>query len=144
MRDANPQDGRGVHLTLSKTGRKLYAGLIDAAPSATRAFRGCLTRDEKQAFDSALAKLAGQARAVHPAGERAMKTRITELLGIEHPIFQAAMSWASSNAPLVIAVSNAGGMGVLAAGPMRTEDFRKAILARSRRERRSPMASTSR
>ena len=57
-----------------------------------------------------------------------MKTRITELLGIEHPIFQAAMSWASSNAPLVIAVSNAGGMGVIAAGPMRLEDFRKAIL----------------
>ena len=56
-----------------------------------------------------------------------MKTRITELLGIEHPIFQAAMSWASSNAPLVIAVSNAGGMGVLAAGPMRAEDFRKAL-----------------
>ena len=56
-----------------------------------------------------------------------MKTRITELLGIEHPIFQAAMSWASSNAPLVIAVSNAGGMGVLAAGPMRAEDFRRAL-----------------
>ncbi len=52
-----------------------------------------------------------------------MKTRITELLGIEHPIFQAAMSWASSNAPLVIAVSNAGGMGVLGAGPLRPEDF---------------------
>ena len=43
-----------------------------------------------------------------------MKTRITELLGIEHPIFQAAMSWASSNSALVIAVSNAGGLGVLA------------------------------
>ena len=57
-----------------------------------------------------------------------MKTRITELLGIEHPIFQAAMSWASSNAPLVIAVSNAGGMGVIAAGPMRSEDFRKSLL----------------
>jgi enoyl-[acyl-carrier protein] reductase II len=57
-----------------------------------------------------------------------MKTRITELLGIEHPIFQAAMSWASSNAPLVIAVSNAGGMGVIAAGPMRSEDFQKALL----------------
>jgi len=56
-----------------------------------------------------------------------MKTRITELLGIEHPIFQAAMSWASSNAPLVIAVSNAGGMGVIAAGPMRGEDFRTAL-----------------
>jgi enoyl-[acyl-carrier protein] reductase II len=57
-----------------------------------------------------------------------MKTRITELLGIEHPIFQAAMSWASSNAPLVIEVSNAGGMGVLAAGPMRTGDFHKCLL----------------
>ena len=53
-----------------------------------------------------------------------MKTRITELLGIEHPIFQAAMSWACCNAPLVIAVSNAGGMGVLGAGPMRPADFR--------------------
>jgi len=56
-----------------------------------------------------------------------VKTRITELLGIEHPIFQAAMSWASSNAPLVIAVSNAGGMGVLGAGPMRPEDFRRIL-----------------
>ena len=56
-----------------------------------------------------------------------MKTRITELLGIEHPIFQAAMSWASSNAPLIIAVSNAGGLGVLAAGPMRPEDFSRVV-----------------
>ncbi len=58
-----------------------------------------------------------------------MKTRITELLGIEHPIFQAAMSWASSNAELVIAVSNAGGLGVLAAGPLRIDDF-KSILSK--------------
>jgi len=57
-----------------------------------------------------------------------MKTRITELLGIEYPIFQAAMSWASSNAALVVAVSNAGGMGVLGAGPLRPEDFRKVLL----------------
>jgi len=56
-----------------------------------------------------------------------VKTRITELLGIEHPIFQAAMSWASSNAPLIIAVSNAGGLGVIAAGPMRVEDFKVAL-----------------
>jgi len=56
-----------------------------------------------------------------------MKTRITELLGIRYPIFQAAMSWASSNAPLVIAVSNAGGMGILAAGPMRPADFSAAL-----------------
>jgi enoyl-[acyl-carrier protein] reductase II len=56
-----------------------------------------------------------------------VKTRITELLGIEHPIIQAAMSWASSNAALVVAVSNAGGMGVLGAGPMRPEDLRACL-----------------
>jgi enoyl-[acyl-carrier protein] reductase II len=56
-----------------------------------------------------------------------MKTRITELLGIEYPILQAAMSWASSNSALVIAVSNAGGMGVLAAGPLRIDDFRRIL-----------------
>lgn len=33
------------------------------------------------------------------------------------------MSWASSNAALPAAVSNAGGLGVLAAGPLRLEDF---------------------
>jgi enoyl-[acyl-carrier protein] reductase II len=65
-----------------------------------------------------------------------MKTRITELLGIEHPIFQAAMSWASSNAPLVIAVSNAGGMGVIAAGPMRPDDFRNALETITRETRK--------
>jgi enoyl-[acyl-carrier protein] reductase II len=56
-----------------------------------------------------------------------VKTRITELLGIRYPVFQAAMSWASSNAPLVVAVSNAGGLGVIAAGPMRPDDFRRAL-----------------
>ncbi|MGQ0547313.1 MAG: NAD(P)H-dependent flavin oxidoreductase [Betaproteobacteria bacterium] len=56
-----------------------------------------------------------------------MKTRLTELLGIEYPIFQAAMSWASSNAALVVAVSNAGGMGVLGAGPLRPDDFRRIL-----------------
>jgi len=66
-----------------------------------------------------------------------MRTRITELLGIEHPIFQAAMSWASSNAPLVVAVSNAGGLGVLGAGPLRPDDFEK-ILVRIQRETRKP------
>ena len=66
-----------------------------------------------------------------------MKTRITELLGIEHPIFQAAMSWASSNAPLIIAVSNAGGLGVLGAGPLRPEDF-KTILQEIKAKTKKP------
>jgi len=56
-----------------------------------------------------------------------MKTRITELLGIEHPIIQAGMSWASSSSALPIAVSNAGGLDMIAAGPMRPDDFRRAL-----------------
>ncbi len=41
-----------------------------------------------------------------------MKTRITELLGIEHPIMLAAMAFISLP-DLVAAVSNAGGLGML-------------------------------
>ena len=41
-----------------------------------------------------------------------MKTRITELLGIEHPIILAAMAWIS-NAEMVAAISEAGGLGTL-------------------------------
>ncbi len=52
-----------------------------------------------------------------------MKTRITDLLGIEHPIIQAGMSWASSSSALPASVSNAGGLGVVAAGPMYVHDF---------------------
>jgi DNA-binding MarR family transcriptional regulator len=62
VRDANDADGRGVHLRLSKTGRKLYSGLIGAAAQRDHAFRSCLTRTESEAFDRILAKLAGQAR----------------------------------------------------------------------------------
>lgn len=57
----------------------------------------------------------------------AFRTRVTELLGIRYPIVQAGMSWASSNAELALAVSNAGGLGVIAAGPMYPDDLRAAI-----------------
>lgn len=43
-----------------------------------------------------------------------MKTKITELLGIEHPVIQGGMQWVSK-AELVSAVSEAGGLGVLTA-----------------------------
>jgi len=42
------------------------------------------------------------------------KTRITSMLGIEYPIIQGAMLWLS-RAELVAAVSNAGGLGIIAA-----------------------------
>jgi enoyl-[acyl-carrier protein] reductase II len=54
-------------------------------------------------------------------------TRITELLGIHYPILQAGMSWASSNTELALAVSQAGALGVIAAGPMHPVALRAAI-----------------
>jgi DNA-binding MarR family transcriptional regulator len=63
VRDTNSEDGRSVHLTLSRTGRKLYAGLIEAAAQRDAAFRRCLTSNEKRVFEKALSKLAGRARA---------------------------------------------------------------------------------
>ena len=41
-----------------------------------------------------------------------MKTRITELFGIEYPIIQGAMQWLSKPR-LAAAVSNAGGLGTI-------------------------------
>ncbi|AWY39586.1 2-nitropropane dioxygenase [Pseudomonas putida] len=54
-------------------------------------------------------------------------TRLTRLLGIRYPIIQAGMSWASSCAALPAAVSNAGGLGVIAAGPMRLADLAQTL-----------------
>ncbi|MET0198278.1 MAG: nitronate monooxygenase family protein [Rhodococcus fascians] len=41
-----------------------------------------------------------------------LKTRITELLGIEHPIVQGGMMWVG-RAELAAAVSNGGGLGII-------------------------------
>lgn len=57
-----------------------------------------------------------------------LETAATRLLHIDVPVVQAGMSWASSSPDLPIAVSEAGGLGVLAAGPMRIPDLREAIL----------------
>ena len=62
LRKADSADGRGVRLELSAAGRRLYKGLIRAAHDRDVAFRNCLSNQEKQVFDRALAKLAGQAR----------------------------------------------------------------------------------
>jgi len=42
----------------------------------------------------------------------AVRTRITEMLGIEKPIIQAAMGWIARS-QLSSAFSNAGGMGII-------------------------------
>jgi enoyl-[acyl-carrier protein] reductase II len=56
-------------------------------------------------------------------------SRLPALLGIRHPIVQGGMSWASSCAELALAVSGAGALGVIAAGPMRPPALIAAIRA---------------
>ena len=53
-------------------------------------------------------------------------TRITSLLQCQYPIILPGMSWISS-AELVAAVSNAGGVGILATGPLNAEETRASI-----------------
>ena len=62
LREADTVDGRGVMLTLTKSGRRVYEGLIRAAAERDATFRGCLSEKEHAVFDRALAKLADQAR----------------------------------------------------------------------------------
>ncbi len=58
----------------------------------------------------------------------AMHTRVTELLGIEHPIIQGGMAW-TATWELVAAVSNGGGFGIIGAGHMPTDMLREQIRA---------------
>jgi len=62
VRSADKADGRGVRLALSRSGRRLYEGLIGAAAERDRVFQDCLSARESQVFDKALGKLARQAR----------------------------------------------------------------------------------
>ncbi|MBP7765551.1 MAG: nitronate monooxygenase [Syntrophaceae bacterium] len=55
-----------------------------------------------------------------------MKTRLTEMVGIKVPILLSGMSWISTP-KMVAAVSNAGGLGILATGPLNSSQTREAI-----------------
>lgn len=58
-----------------------------------------------------------------------LKTRVCEVFGIEYPILQGAMAWVSF-APLVAAVSNAGGLGIIGGtifDPKRMREEIKAV-----------------
>ena len=57
----------------------------------------------------------------------AIRTRFTELAGIEHPVVQGGMMWVG-RAELAAAVSNAGGLGILTALTQPTpDDLRREI-----------------
>jgi enoyl-[acyl-carrier protein] reductase II len=55
-----------------------------------------------------------------------MENRLTRLLGIRYPILQGGMAWVAT-APLVTAVSEAGGLGIIGAGGMDAGRLREEI-----------------
>ncbi len=68
-----------------------------------------------------------------------IKTRVTEMLGISHPVIQGGMQWVG-RAEMTSAVSNAGGLGVLTALTQPSpEDLLKEI-ARCREMTDNPFA----
>ena len=56
-----------------------------------------------------------------------METRITRLLGIQYPLIQGGMAWVA-DCHLAAAVSNAGGLGLIAGGSMPPELLREQII----------------
>ena len=61
----------------------------------------------------------------------ALRTRFTELVGIEHPIVQGGMQWVG-RAELVAAVANGGGLGFITALTQPTPDKLREEIARCR------------
>jgi NAD(P)H-dependent flavin oxidoreductase YrpB (nitropropane dioxygenase family) len=60
-----------------------------------------------------------------------MKTRFTEIFGVEHPIVQGGMQWVGK-AELVAATANAGALGFLTALTQPTPDALRKEIARTR------------
>jgi len=61
-RESDAKDGRGIRLSLSRSGKKLYQRLIGAATERNSAFLGCLTSKERECLEQAMTKLAREAR----------------------------------------------------------------------------------
>ena len=55
-----------------------------------------------------------------------IKTPLTRLIGIEHPVVQTGMGWVAG-ARLVSATANAGGLGILASATMTIDELATAI-----------------
>jgi NAD(P)H-dependent flavin oxidoreductase YrpB (nitropropane dioxygenase family) len=68
-----------------------------------------------------------------------LKTRFSELVGIEYPIVQGGMMWVG-RAELAAAVSNAGGLGILTALTQPTPDALRAEIERCRKMTDKPFA----
>ncbi|MSQ62953.1 MAG: MarR family transcriptional regulator [Betaproteobacteria bacterium] len=62
FRKADANDARGIRLSLTQPGKRLYRKLISAAAERNSAFLGCLSAKERACLEQAMAKLAREAR----------------------------------------------------------------------------------
>ena len=56
-----------------------------------------------------------------------LQTKITDMLGLKHPLFQGGMAWVA-DAKLAAAVSNAGGLGLIGAAAAPADVVEQMIL----------------
>ena len=61
-RETDAKDARGIRLSLTLSGKKLYQRLIRAAAERNSAFLGCLSARERACLEQAMRKLAREAR----------------------------------------------------------------------------------
>ena len=59
-----------------------------------------------------------------------IKTKINEMLGIKYPVFQGGMAWIADG-KLAAAVSEGGGLGIIAAGNAPGDYVREQMIERS-------------
>jgi NAD(P)H-dependent flavin oxidoreductase YrpB (nitropropane dioxygenase family) len=59
--------------------------------------------------------------------DQLLRTPLTELTGVRHPVVQTGMGWVSGPR-LVTGTANAGGLGILASATMTFEELEKAII----------------
>ncbi len=59
--------------------------------------------------------------------DQLLKTPLTELVGVKHPVVQTGMGWVAGPR-LVSGTANAGGLGILASATMTHEELEKAIV----------------
>jgi len=56
-----------------------------------------------------------------------INTRLSKLLGVEHPVIQAGMAGGTTTPELVAAVSGSGGLGMLGAAYMTPDAIPEAL-----------------
>ena len=78
LRGLDSADGRGVRLSLTRAGRKLYESLIASANQRNDAFAAALSADERVMLDDMLTRLADRARdLIHAERALARPTKTT-------------------------------------------------------------------